>query len=397
MTSRGLATVTEVTGEGGEREIERVVSSLHERRGQDLYGLAIGLGLSHEDASDAVQEGLLRLWRELLAGVDIRDLDAWAFRTTYRLAIDQHRLRRRVAGLLPRLTGPRNLVSDGLRATDPAEIYDPETGRFTSTGNLVTVRYGHAAVLLADGRVLLVGGFDATGKPLADAEIFDPATGTFSRTGSLTVARGNAMAVALKTGKVLVVGGRGGSDHGVALDSAELYDPATGKFSLTGEMSVARRDACAASLDDGEVLVAGGDSSDVFVPLPAEVNSAPTLSSAEVFDPSSGRFHAVGSMAFDRAGATCTLLLDGTVLVAGGQGASGLLGTAELYDPKREEFRTTAGTMGAGQGLLAVRLEDGGCSSPAARCSHTTPTSTSLARAPSAPGRIRTTNAAAAR
>ena len=84
--------------EDPDRELERRVLSLHERRGQDLYGFALGLGLRDEEAADAVQETMLRLWRELASGKDVHDVDAWAFRTAYRLAIDQHRLRTRLAG-----------------------------------------------------------------------------------------------------------------------------------------------------------------------------------------------------------------------------------------------------------------------------------------------------------
>jgi len=89
---------------GQESELERRVLSLHDRRGQELYGFALGLGLPDEDAADAVQEAMLRLWRELASGKDVRDLDAWAFRTTYHLVVDHHRLRRRLAGSLRGLT-----------------------------------------------------------------------------------------------------------------------------------------------------------------------------------------------------------------------------------------------------------------------------------------------------
>ncbi len=86
-----------------EPQRERLVRSLHDRRGQDLYGFAVGLGLSDSDAADAVQEAMLRVWRELRSGRELSDLDAWAFRTTYRLAMDRHRFRRRLAGLFGRL------------------------------------------------------------------------------------------------------------------------------------------------------------------------------------------------------------------------------------------------------------------------------------------------------
>ena len=102
-----------------EEERERRVLSLHDRRGQDLYGFALGLGLLDEEAADAVQETMLRLWRELASGKDVRDLDAWAFRTTYHLVIDQHRLRRRLAGSLGRLA-----ARSGDYAADPADSAD---------------------------------------------------------------------------------------------------------------------------------------------------------------------------------------------------------------------------------------------------------------------------------
>jgi RNA polymerase sigma factor (sigma-70 family) len=106
---------------GQEAEHRRRVLSLHARRGQDLYGFAVGLGLLDEDAADAVQETMLRLWRELAAARDVHDVDAWAFRTTYRLAVDQHRLRRRVATSLQWLTARRSE-----HAIDPTDSADAD-------------------------------------------------------------------------------------------------------------------------------------------------------------------------------------------------------------------------------------------------------------------------------
>jgi RNA polymerase sigma factor (sigma-70 family) len=106
---------------GQEAEHRRRVLSLHVRRGQDLYGFALGLGLPDEDAADAVQETMLRLWRELVAARDVHDVDAWAFRTTYHLAVDQHRLRRRVAISLQWLTARRSE-----HAIDPTDSADAD-------------------------------------------------------------------------------------------------------------------------------------------------------------------------------------------------------------------------------------------------------------------------------
>jgi RNA polymerase sigma factor (sigma-70 family) len=84
-------------------EMERRVRSLHTRRGDDLYGFALRMGLSGDDAADAVQDVMLRAWHELTSGRELMDLDAWAFRVIYRLAMDRHRLHTRVAGSLGRL------------------------------------------------------------------------------------------------------------------------------------------------------------------------------------------------------------------------------------------------------------------------------------------------------
>src|SRR5664280_90392 len=89
----------------GEGACERIVHSLYQRRSQEMFGFVRRLGLADEDASDAVQETMLRLWRELDSGTEIADPDAWTFRTLYRLGIDSHRLRRRLAGLVDRIGG----------------------------------------------------------------------------------------------------------------------------------------------------------------------------------------------------------------------------------------------------------------------------------------------------
>ena len=91
----------------------------------------------------------------------------------------------RVAHTSTRLADGRVLVAGGVPDDAPAasqasaELYDPSTGRFAPTGPLVTGRYEHAAVALADGRVLVAGGSNDHGNPLT-AEIYDPAAGTFT-------------------------------------------------------------------------------------------------------------------------------------------------------------------------------------------------------------------------
>jgi D-alanyl-D-alanine carboxypeptidase len=98
---------------------------------------------------------------------------------------------------------------------------------------MTTTREGHTATLLSDGRVLIAGGGDPS---LASADLYDPATGKFSPTGSLATARTIHTATLLADGRVLIAGGEPDNSmlSGPFLASAEIYDPKTGKFSPAG-------------------------------------------------------------------------------------------------------------------------------------------------------------------
>jgi RNA polymerase sigma factor (sigma-70 family) len=112
----GSPGIAPAAAEDDDAELERRVRSLHTRRGDDLYGFALRMGLSDDDAADAVQDVMLLVWRELSSGKELMDLDAWAFRVTYRLAMDRHRLHTRVAGALGRLLSGNVQI-----APDPAD------------------------------------------------------------------------------------------------------------------------------------------------------------------------------------------------------------------------------------------------------------------------------------
>jgi hypothetical protein len=103
-----------------------------------------------------------------------------------------------------------------------AELYDPATGKFSLSGSMAGMRAMHAAALLSDGRVLVVGGSISVA-PIAAAELYDPATASFSPTGSMSVGRSGPIATRLADGRVLVAGGVGVGDK--VLASAELYQP----------------------------------------------------------------------------------------------------------------------------------------------------------------------------
>jgi len=251
------------------------------------------------------------------------------------------------------LADGRVLVAGGIDFADlplaSVTLYDPATGTFSPTGSMGTPRAFNTATLLADGRVLFAGGGPATwtrpGPDTASAELYDPKTGTFSPTGSMGIPREDHAATVLRDGRVLITGGNDTGDHAVA--SAELYDPKTGTFSPTGSMATARGYHTATLLADGRVLVAGGD--------PCGWASCDRLATAELYDPTTGTFSPTGSMATTRGFHTATLLADGRVLIAGGDGGS----TAELYDPKTGKFSPTGSMTAARDYTTATRLADG--------------------------------------
>jgi hypothetical protein len=232
--------------------------------------------------------------------------------------------------------------TNGSVAMSTAELFEPGAGTFVSTGSLYFARIGPVAVRLADGRVLLVGGTTVdpggTNVDLSTAEIYDPATGTWTATGSMPSARtagggngqGRPTATLLADGRVLIAGGLGSIGP---LASAVLFDPRTGSFVATGSMTVGRSNAAATLLADGRVLIIGGDATLTQTPLPAVA-----LASAEIFDPSTGRFSATGSLRTERFEESATLLPDGRVLVAGGSNSFGQPLSTELYDPATGTF-----------------------------------------------------------
>ena len=161
--------------------------------------------------------------------------------------------------------------------TTPAELYDPKTGKFTAAHGFSRASTPSDCVAepLQNGNVLITGcDYNATGSGVnANAQLYDPATGKFSRTGSLTTARCGNTATLLKNGQVLITGGSGIDPHttqesGDSLASAELYDPATGVFTPTGSMTVYRDLHQAIRLRDGKVLIVGGNSVTTLPPAP---------------------------------------------------------------------------------------------------------------------------------
>jgi hypothetical protein len=267
------------------------------------------------------------------------------------------------------------LVAGGLhgqRQVASAELYDPATGTWSATAPMTVARSGQTATLLPDGDVLVAGGgCNGTGYGcdagsflynLSSAELYDPATGTWTRTGSMHTGRQFQTATLLPDGQVLVAGGFVSCDDDFCFDasSAELYDPATGRWTLTGPMHQAGEQEMATLLANGEVLVAGGynDGGDNGTPF--------ELSGAELYNPSTGTWSLTAPMPGPRYGGTATLLRSGWVLVAGGGPV-----TAEIYQPQRAvwipagamstaRFQPTATLLPSGQVLVTGGDDSGG-------------------------------------
>jgi len=240
------------------------------------------------------------------------------------------------------LANGKVLIVGGAGPSSSAELYDPDTGTFIPAGNM-TMTTPRTATLLNDGRVLIIGGGDVSGAShINTAELYDPKTGTFTSTGGTVTNQIGGWAVLLNNGKVLVAGGVTAYplNAPAPIANPEVYDPSTGAFTPTGAFATTLGnfdvtggpDISAVSLlSDGRVLIA------------AEPNS-------ELYDPISGTFRLTGPMATPCIvnggdpptyiyGRTATLLTNGKVLLTGGEHEDcGRFSSAELYDPVTESF-----------------------------------------------------------
>ncbi len=196
-----------------------------------------------------------------------------------------------------------------------AELYDPGTNEFVETGPMTTPRFRHAAVLLKDGSVLIVGGLGDAGDLIREAEIYDPATGKFRPTGSLSQARIAPSGILLPDGNVLVIAGLA---HGRPLVDLELYDPREGHFKLVSLASIAGIPAKLAEAQGGTHYVTPlADGRILFMAL-IEINRQ-WFSFAGIYKADTNTFTPADGMSPPlRQDYSMTLLKDGSVLIAGG-------------------------------------------------------------------------------
>ena len=237
---------------------------------------------------------------------------------------------------------------------------------------MLTGRIDHTATLLQDGRVMIAGGVHRD-LPFDSVEFYDPGTNrwinelteltdsAWSALADMAEARAEHTATLLPDGRVLVTGGRAP----VRLDleaaevirgfrrSAEIYDPTSDRWSPTASMFEERVGHTATLRPDGRVFVIGGATVSEDSPE-GEEQGTEFHATTEVYDPGPGTWAFAAEMAESRWHHSTTVLQEGTLLVVGGQNRSGLLASAELYDPTADRW-TPTGSMAKARGRAPRR------------------------------------------
>lgn len=224
------------------------------------------------------------------------------------------------------------LVAGGMRAggssLSTAELIDVSAGTVAAVASMAEARAGHTATALPDGRVILAGGYN--GEYLSSVEVFEPARKRFVMMGQLNQGRSGHTATLLADGRILIVGGVGRGWSFLA--SAELFDPVAGRSQPTGPLSTPRESHTATLLTDGRVLVVGGHQ--------GRRESMEVYASAEIYDPATGRFQPAAHLTTPRHKHDAVSLSDGRVLVLGGADRTDrhYYATTEVYNPVTASF-----------------------------------------------------------
>ena len=250
----------------------------------------------------------------------------------------------------------RVLAAGGLgperRATATAELYDPRTRTWSPTDPMQRARFNHTLEPLPDGNGLAIGGENSYDRAdaLASVEEYVTAQGRWAAVSSLLEARSRHRSVVLADHRVLVTGGRDASAADLA--GIEIFDPDTNHFQEGGQLIVPRKDHTVTLLDDGTVLVIGGSQ-----------GASKPLTAIELYDPVAKTSRQIGQLQTARYEHTATLLADGNVLVIGGrtaQGKGGELTGVELVDPRTGSTRVLGNLTHARKVHTATLMSIGG-------------------------------------
>jgi alpha-tubulin suppressor-like RCC1 family protein len=256
----------------------------------------------------------------------------------------------------------------------PTDLLDPTTGDWTPAAALNAFRSGFVSALLPDGHVLVTGGDNGWYRSYSSTKLFDPATGQWTPTDLLNTARRDPIGATLPDGRVLVVGGtysvgfdgeedffdpsgRASWPESRELTSAEIYDPRTGRWTRTGSLHDPASAGDAYTLPDGRVLAVGRVLTGGWV-------GGSDAGPVEVFDPATRKWTPAGSLA--RPGTSASVVLDdGSLLVIGGvtydevDGVTRPLPDVSRFDPATGTTRQVAPLPSGRSGAIAVRLRDG--------------------------------------
>ena len=232
-------------------------------------------------------------------------------------------------------------VSDCSATTAVSELYDPTSNTWTTTGNLNTARTAHTAVLLKTGKVLVVGGSAG----LTSCELYTASTGTWSNAASTSVGRYLHTTTLLPDGKVLVAGGANGK---YPINSAEIYDPTANTWTPTGNMVSGRYAHTAALLGDGTVVVAGGVGQSLS--CGKDCTGYIPFAKAEIYNEATGTFTVTANLSQPLAYQSMTLLSTGRALESGGLGVTSVCcvveSSASYYIPLSLTFSASSLNFG---------------------------------------------------
>jgi len=236
------------------------------------------------------------------------------------------------------------------RSYSSCEVLDPATGTWSPADPMDSGRFWHGSVVLADGRVMVIGGLNSTIGALSSCEVYDEATDEWGPAAPISSPRARFSVTLLADGRVMIAGGHNGTMK-KAERTVEIYDPALDRWSPAAPMLESRGYFGSVLLEDGRVLVSGGFSE------PGQ----PDRDSSEVYDPATDKWTMAGEMAFPRHNQILEVLQDGKVGAFGGSNCitGGSHSNVETFDPSTGEWEMT-GMIMAGRIWMGADVMEGG-------------------------------------